>query len=129
MNYTLILGSLLGFSSIAFSAFLEHSLKNQLNFKIYNSLKTAVFYQQIHSLVIVLLGLILFCNINQYLAKKLKFSASLFAIGIFIFSFSIYLSVLLNNNIFIKFTPYGGVILMFGWLFLGYIGFIKKINK
>ena len=78
---------------------------------------TAVRYNQFNSAVICSIGL--FVLIGNSTSKKLfKISGLIFVAGTVLFSFSIYLSILLKISSIQYLTPVGGITLMAAWLLL-----------
>jgi uncharacterized membrane protein YgdD (TMEM256/DUF423 family) len=113
----IIISGISGFLGVALGAFGAHILKNDLipeNIEIY---KTGVFYQLIHTAVI--LAIALFGN------RKFYKSNTFFASGILLFSFSLYLYSVTSVKLFAMITPIGGVLFLAGWLFL-IINSLKK---
>ena len=119
----LVIGSLLGFISVAFGAYAEHSLQKNITDAYFQSITTAIRYNQLYAIIISAIGLALLSNINNQL---LKWTGYTFISGIILFSFSIYLGVLLNIHSFMKITPIGGTTLMLGWILLFITG-LRKI--
>lgn len=114
----LSLGALLGFISVAFGAFAEHGLREGISEEHFRFAMTAVRYNQIHSVVIVALGLALLSESPPTRMRYFTLSATLFIIGTCLFSFSIYLGVSLDRPALFNITPIGGVSIMAGWLSL-----------
>ena len=86
MNQTaLILGASFGALSIVFGAFGAHALKKTLNATQLNSFETGVKYQMYHALALLIIGL--HFDSNTLFMKLIIYC---FAIGTFLFSFSIY---------------------------------------
>jgi uncharacterized membrane protein YgdD (TMEM256/DUF423 family) len=125
----LFIGALLGFISVAFGAFAEHGLKDAISEEHFRFLMTAVRYNQIHSVIIVAIGLSTqsggsWCNIPQ-----LNWAGSVFIIGTILFSFSIYLSVSLQVPFLLNLTPLGGITIMLGWLMLAFLALMALKNN
>jgi uncharacterized membrane protein YgdD (TMEM256/DUF423 family) len=114
----LILGALLGFISVAFSAFAEHGLRQGVTEEHFRFLMTAVRYNQIHASVISAIGLALLGSQKLSAILALRCSAVLFIIGTVLFSFSIYASVSLDIPGLVNVTPVGGLTIMTAWLLL-----------
>lgn len=122
MNHkrAIVFGALAALLSVALGAFGSHGLENVLSDKQHKTYETAVRYQMYHALALLIVGLLL----KQYTLKLLQISASLFAIGIVIFSGSLYILVGLqangisNFNIIGAITPLGGLCFLFAWLCL-----------
>ena len=123
----LAIGSLLGFISVAFGAFAEHALKPEISDESFRHIMTALRYNQIHSVVIISIGLFLLNNENGK-SKSFNVAGWLFIFGTVLFSFSIYLATSLNLGMLINLVPIGGITLMIAWLSLAYCG-IKECNK
>ncbi len=97
-----------------------HLLKNMLEPSALESVKTAAYYQLVHSIALILVSMLY----RHYENKKILYSAYFFILGIFLFSGSIYLMVALNEmgsvvaRIIVYFTPIGGLFLIVGWLLM-----------
>ena len=89
----LILGAFLGLISVAFGAYAEHGLRGVVTEENFRFLMTAVRYNQVHSVVITVIGLTLVWERTPIDIPALRWSAILFLIGTMLFSFSIYLAV------------------------------------
>jgi uncharacterized membrane protein YgdD (TMEM256/DUF423 family) len=114
INYILLIGALLGLTSVGAGAYVDHVLVHSVDVKTLSMIKTALHYHELYAVIISAIGL-------HYLkngAAFLKLSAWVFIIGIVLFSFSIYLKVLTGTMTWIKLTPIGGMLLMAGWVLL-----------
>jgi len=118
MRWILISAAILGAASIILGAALKHSVASG-DVEI---LQTALRYHQIHSVVLLALGLF---ALERVYDRWFYVSAGLFIAGIFIFSGSLYLMVLYAMPVFGNFTPIGGMCFIAGWLSLIFV----KINK
>ena len=114
----LSLGALLGFISVAFGAFAEHGLREGISEEHFRFAMTAVRYNQIHSVVIVALGLAVLSESPFTRIRYFTLSTNLFIIGTCLFSFSIYLGVSLDLPALFNITPLGGISIMAAWLLL-----------
>jgi len=112
----LAFAALLGFISVAFGAYSEHGLKPVITEEQYRFLLTAIRYNQVNAVVIAAIGLALVVGPEMGNKSVLKGSGILFIVGTFLFSFSIYLSVVLDNPSLVYVTPIGGVTMMLAWL-------------
>ena len=129
MNKTIFLtGILLGTLAIVFGAFGAHSLKDVFDASTLNSFETAVRYQMYHALLLLIIG-------QNKLARhrSIKGVYYLITFGIICFSFSIYLLTLstlaeMDLGYLGLITPFGGVLLICGWLLLGY-RFFKHFSQ
>ena len=115
MSFILISGAILGFVSVSFGAYSEHGLKPIVSEEDFRFLMTAIRYNQVNSVIISAIGLfILVADKNKI--KLFKLSGQIFVIGTLLFSFSIYLSILLKMPNLQYLTPIGGMTLLGAWL-------------
>ena len=114
----LIIGAFLGFISVAFGAFAEHGLQENVTDEQFRFLMTAIRYNQINAVVIISIGLALLSDSKLGSSAVLKWSGVLFIVGTILFSFSIYLAVSLNIHLLTNITPVGGMTIMAAWLLL-----------
>tara|TARA_B100000795_G_C22780490_1_gene432034 strand:+ start:938 stop:1321 length:384 start_codon:yes stop_codon:yes gene_type:complete len=125
MNKNLALTSFLGLTAIIVGAFATHSLREVLSIQEMTSLETGIRYQIYHTIVL------LFVNSYTKFSDRIKNTISLlFFSGIVFFSGSIYAIYLFEipvKNIWFV-TPFGGLLLIFGWLLM-MIFFLKKQSK
>ena len=130
MNYNnLIVGSFLGAISVAFGAYSEHSLKPVITEEQFRFLITAIRYNQIHAIIIIITAIV-HTNNGEQSRKIMKWVGRTFIAGTICFSFSIYLSVLTGINEITYLTPVGGLTLIFAWILLGIAGIqLKKVNS
>ena len=112
----LSVASLLGVLAIILGAFGAHILEEHLilSDKLH-SFETAVKYQFYHVFFLIVLGL---CY-DQFDKRLTKYAFFSVLIGISLFSGSLYVLCLTNNNMFGILTPFGGIFLIISWfLFL-----------
>ncbi len=113
----LILGALLGALSVILGAFGAHALKEVLQPEQLATFETGVRYQMYHSFALLATGILYAFRPT----RTLRIATILFAIGVLLFSGSIYLLVFLKNNgvglgpVGII-TPIGGLLLVGGWM-------------
>ena len=108
------IAAFLGCTAVIFGAFGAHYLKEKLEPSSLESFKTAVFYQFIHTVVILVLTAI---DVNN---KWLQRAINFFIVGILFFSGSIYCLATQSIHAFnVKFlgplTPIGGLLFILGW--------------
>jgi len=125
MFKNLVITCFLGMMAIILGAFGAHALKESLTSEALSSFETAVRYQMYHVIVL------LFVNIYEGFTPKQKNNIStIFFVGIFLFSGSIYViqltSITAKSIWFV--TPLGGVFLILGWILMIII-FKKKYCK
>ena len=119
----LLIGALFGFFSVAFGAYSEHGLRPVVSEEEFRMLMTAIRYNQVNSVIICAIGLILLIPNGFSRVSFLKWSGILFIVGTVLFSFSIYLSVGLQIPSLVYVTPFGGITLMLSWLVLAVAAF------
>lgn len=108
----LIISAFSGFTAVAIGAFGAHGLKEKLSSEMLEVYKTAVLYQLIHSVVLLVLSL------NTLIKAKLP---SIFILlGIILFSFSLYIYSTSGIRFFAMITPVGGFCFLIGWLLIIY---------
>jgi uncharacterized membrane protein YgdD (TMEM256/DUF423 family) len=125
------LGAVFAALATIIGAFGAHYLKTVLTSEQLVSFETGVRYQFYHAFAILICGTLT----NAIIAKKLGRVAILFAIGIILFSGSIYALVLLKNQDIVGLkglgilTPIGGMFFIAGWLMLAKTMLIDTSNK
>lgn len=115
MNLILLLSSLLGLTSVAMAAYIDHALTLTVSAKMLGSLQTALRYHQLYSPLTFVIGLICPLQHNKKIRAWLVFSAYLFLVGVICFSFSIYIAAITNTKTILFAAPIGGTLLMLGW--------------
>jgi len=113
-----------GIIAVIFGAFGAHALKTQLSANALENWKTAVNYQFVHALALLLLATL---PIN----RLIRLSAWFFSLGIVCFSGSLYLlsirEILTINTAFVgPITPIGGLFFILGWLCIFFSAFKKN---
>ncbi|WP_252273553.1 DUF423 domain-containing protein [Pseudomonas subflava] len=111
----LLLAALAGFSGVALGAFASHGLKGQLSAEYLAVFQTGVHYQLVHALA--LFGVALLAE--RLPGRLLRAAGTLFAVGILLFSGSLYALTLSGLGKLGMITPLGGVCFLAGWLCLG----------
>lgn len=114
MRGFLALAAFYGASGVLMGAFAAHGLKNQLSAQMLEVVETGVRYQFWHALALVAVVL-LAGRLNSH---WLTTASWLFAVGVVLFSGSLYLLALTGKTFFGPITPIGGVCLVLGWLAL-----------
>ena len=103
---------------VMLGAFAAHGLEGRLSERYMDVFQTAVFYQLVHTLA--LLGLL--CLPDQLVNPKVRHWAAIsFALGILIFSGSLYLLVFTHIGALGMITPIGGSAFIVGWILLFFI--------
>ena len=111
----LMLAAFFGFTGVALGAFAAHGLKNRLTPEYLAIFHTGVTYQLVHTLA--LLGIALLAT--QVQGRLITWAGASFAIGILLFSGSLYLLTLTGVSKLGIITPCGGLAFLVGWLCLG----------
>lgn len=104
----IIISAVSGFRTVALGAFGAHGLKSTISAEMLEIFKTGIFYQFVHTIVLLIL------SVTNFI--KGKISSILFLLGIILFSFSLYLYSTSGIKIFAIITPVGGVCFLIGWL-------------
>jgi uncharacterized membrane protein YgdD (TMEM256/DUF423 family) len=113
---SLALGAFLLAVAVLIGAFGAHGLKNLVSPEKLVTFETGVRYHFYHAFGILLVGLL-----QQQLAElKLRGVASLFFVGILLFSFNCYFYVLSGIKVFAMIVPLGGLSFAAAWILLGF---------
>jgi uncharacterized membrane protein YgdD (TMEM256/DUF423 family) len=114
------LGALFAFIGVAAGAFGAHALRTRLTPELLQTFETGVRYQLYHGLALILVAL----AYGRVGAPHLQWAGWSFAVGVIVFSGSLYVLALSGARWWGAITPIGGVCLLAGWvLFLwGIIG-------
>ena len=111
----LMLAAFFGFTGVALGAFAAHGLKGRLTEQYLAIFHTGVTYQLGHTLA--LLGVALLAT--QLQSRLVTWAGFCFALGIVLFSGSLYLLTMSGIAKLGIITPIGGVAFLAGWLCLG----------
>ncbi|MFA6961302.1 MAG: DUF423 domain-containing protein [Opitutaceae bacterium] len=115
MRKYLYLAAGVGVIGVAAGAFGAHVLKESLQAKVtINTWNTAVLYNLIHAPA--LLAASLYASTNPSYGKWLQRAAACWAIGVGLFSGSLYFLALGGPHWLGPITPLGGIFLILGWL-------------
>ena len=106
----IIISAISGFTAVAIGAFGAHGLREKLSAEMIEVYKTGVFYQFIHTIVILILSLTNFI--------KTRIASIFFLLGIILFSFSLYIYSTSGERFFAMITPVVGVCFLIGWFWL-----------
>lgn len=101
----------LGFLTVALGAFGAHALKERLSAEALGWWQTGVLYQGLHA--VALLGVALAAAARP--GRLLHAAGVCFALGVLLFSGSLYALVLTGVRGLGAITPFGGVSFMTGW--------------
>ena len=100
--------------SVIIGAFGAHSLENMIGDKM-DTFKTGVQYHMFHGLALILTGIL-----SKIFEIDISTAGYLFAIGIILFSGSLYLISIYKYSFLGMVAPVGGLCFVFGWCFLIY---------
>jgi uncharacterized membrane protein YgdD (TMEM256/DUF423 family) len=122
-SFFLMSGALAGLLSVAFGAFGAHALRARLDEYLLGVFQTGIQYQFYHSLALLVIGLLAL----QFPADNLlRASGALCLLGIFVFSGSLYLLVLIGLRWWGAVAPIGGLAFIAAWACLA--GFAWKLS-
>jgi uncharacterized membrane protein YgdD (TMEM256/DUF423 family) len=110
----LLLAAFAGFTGVALGAFAAHGLKTRLSADHLAVFQTGSHYQLIHALALFGVALLAI----QAPGRLVNLAGALFALGILLFSGSLYLLALSGFGKFGIVTPFGGLAFLGGWLCL-----------
>jgi uncharacterized membrane protein YgdD (TMEM256/DUF423 family) len=113
----LVLGALLAALAVALGAFGAHALKARLSVEMAALWQTAVQYHFWHALGVLVIGVLAF---HQPQNGWLAAAALALAVGIALFSGSLYALALGAPRGLGAITPVGGIALLIGWLALAF---------
>ncbi|TWD99180.1 uncharacterized membrane protein YgdD (TMEM256/DUF423 family) [Pseudomonas sp. AG1028] len=111
----LLLSAFSGFSGVALGAFAAHGLKSRLSAEYLAVFQTGTHYQLIHALA--LLGVAILALVAP--GRLVNLTGACFAIGILLFSGSLYALTLSGIAKLGIITPFGGLAFLAGWACLG----------
>lgn len=105
-----------GFSAVALGAFAAHGLKPHLSAYAADIWQTAVFYQFVHTLL--LLAVVSNSKLVELASQQVSRFAAMLSAGIILFSGSLYLIALTGYTKLGMVTPIGGLLFLASWLYL-----------
>ena len=114
-RFLIVLGSINAFLAIALGAFGAHGLKERISSEMLVVYQTGVQYHIIHSMALILLGLMARCFEHDRLPM---WAGCLFMAGILVFSGSLYILSLTGVRGWGMVTPLGGLSFLAGWITL-----------
>ena len=111
----LMLAAFFGFTGVALGAFAAHGLKGRLTEQYLAIFHTGVTYQLVHTLA--LFGVALLAT--HLPGRLVTWAGVCFAVGIVLFSGSLYVLTMTGISKLGIITPFGGLAFLLGWFFLG----------
>lgn len=114
-RFGIVVSSLFGATGVVGGAFGGHALAHHWPERA-NILRTAVQYQLVHAVAILALSAM---GLN-WASRALRVALICLAVGTFVFSTSLALIAVLNYRWAGPITPFGGVLMIVGWLSLAF---------
>mgnify|MGYP006283878257 CR=1 FL=1 len=109
---SIIVGALLGFLAVALGAFGAHGLEGRLGPDRLAWFETGVDYHLAHALALILTG---FVSGDRPPHRAVRIAGWAFAVGVIVFSGSLYALALTGITGLGMITPFGGVAFLIGW--------------
>lgn len=132
-NRWLFIAALSGFFCVAFGAFAAHALEKTLGAAELIWIEKGMKYQMFHTVALLGLGLFQIANNLQNppacRAKAFNIIGGSWALGIVLFSGSLYALALGASKVFVWTTPIGGTLFLVGWAALMFISFMQRKNS
>lgn len=110
----LMLGAIYGFVGVACGAFGSHALRARLTPEMLAVWRTGVEYQSWHALALIAVGLLALSRPGPLLNA----AGWSFAVGVLLFSGSLYALTLSGVRVLGAVTPFGGLLFLIGWALL-----------
>lgn len=111
-----IVGGIFAFLSVALGAFGAHVISSRISAESLSVFHTGDQYQMMHALALIAVGILIRLQIG---GKAMHISGWLFAIGIILFSGSLYILSTTGTKLTVigAITPLGGLCFLAGWIF------------
>lgn len=106
--------------AVALGAFGAHGLEGKVSKYALDIYKTAVTYQFYHAIALCITGILY----QNFPGKNLLWAGRLFTIGIFLFSFSLYVLSIIKGAVLSGYdwigmiTPFGGISFIAAWILI-----------
>ena len=113
----LVVAAVFGFTAVAMGAFGAHAVADRVTAARLAVFQTGAHYHLVHAVVLLVVA-----ALPLYRPRLQRLAAAAFAVGIGIFSGSLYLLVLTDTAWLGAITPIGGVCLLAGWACLAAAG-------
>ena len=121
----LFIAALSGFLCVMIGAFAAHGLSKVLEPKELAWIETGVKYQMFHTVAILTIAIAQLCRESLVANKMANVAAGSWALGVLLFSGSLYALALGAGQFLVWVTPVGGTLFLIGWFCLAY-GSLKK---
>jgi len=112
----LVAGALFGAAGVLLGAFGAHGLRSVLDTRAMEVWDTAVFYQMIHALALLISGI----AAREAQTRALLTAGCAFGLGVLLFSGSLYGLALGGPHLLGPLTPLGGLCFIVGWCSLAW---------
>lgn len=121
-NLIIATGAFSACIAVAAGAFAAHGLKEILSIEYLDTFRTAADYQLVHSIGLILIGML-----NKQNNNRCNIASAIFMIsGILLFSGSLYTLTLTGIKWLGFITPVGGTCFLIAWLTLGFNYLLQK---
>ena len=114
VNVPLAAGAVFGLTGVVMGALGAHALEGQISARGLDIWDTAVIYHLAHAIALVAVGVL--ARLEGPPARPVMLAGWAFAVGIMLFSGSLYVLALGGPRIFGPLTPLGGIALCAGWV-------------
>ena len=121
-GFWISMGAFFGFLGVALGAFGAHALSTRFSDYEKGIWQTAVFYQLIHALSLLVLGILTTAVLPPEKIASANLIGWLFTVGILLFSGSLFALSLSGMKGLGAITPIGGVAFLTGWALLARLG-------
>lgn len=129
-NKWLLMAAMSGFFCVAFGAFAAHALEKTASPQALSWIDKGLKYQIFHTLALLALGFFQIANLPQNppacRAKAFNIIGGSWALGIVLFSGSLYALALGASKLFVWTTPIGGTLFLVGWAALIFVSIRAK---
>ena len=113
-KYSIIIGTILGMTSVIMGAFGAHYLESFLDSDAIKVFETGARFQMYHAFLLIIVGLMQ----HSWPSRVSVFATIFISVGILIFSGSLYVIALSGISMIGAITPVGGLSLIIGWALL-----------
>ncbi len=114
MRLWIVLGAIFGLLSVVAGAMGAHALTANLEADALGTFETAVRFQMYHALALLATGLLT----DRWKSGLVSLAGAFFATGVVLFSGSLYILALTGIGVLGAVAPFGGIILIAGWITL-----------
>lgn len=128
MRWVLVMGALLALLAVLVGAAAEHVLRPAADAADWRRIETAMAYHRFGALAVIAVGLALMTGIRQQW-RTLAVAAWLLAAGTVLFSGTLYAGPLVPWPWLTSLTPWGGMLLILGWVVLVFAGLRHALQR